>query len=239
MSSALDQSLEQIAAARRTTRKPRRGARGIARGVVDDSPAVKGATGVRARYAGPVPTANGNRVTTPTTAAPPLQTEATKILVSNLPIDVNEPQVRELFASTVGPTREVTLSYDAKGNSKGIASVSFTKRGDASKAFAQYNGRLVDGKRPMKIEIIVDPARPPTLSQRVAPAPIATPAPPMSGAAANGAATSVKVRPRLGRRGGRRVKKTGDRPNKSAADLDAEMEDYSKATTEPGSVIAA
>ena len=52
---------------------------------------------------------------------------------------------QELFSSTVGPTKEVVLTYDAKGNSKGVASVTFNRRGDANKAFKQYNGRLVDG----------------------------------------------------------------------------------------------
>jgi THO complex subunit 4 len=84
-----------------------------------------------------------------------------KIMVSNLPADVNEQQIKvcypyaclilvlkppqELFASTVGPTKTVTLHYDAAGRSKGIAFVVFTKAGDGNKAFQQYNNRLIDG----------------------------------------------------------------------------------------------
>ncbi|KAF8627335.1 hypothetical protein AX15_004408 [Amanita polypyramis BW_CC] len=63
----------------------------------------------------------------------------------------------------------------------------------------------------MKIEIVVDPTKTaPSLASRVAP--------PAGGVSA--ARTAVRTR----RRGGR--PKRMERPPKSAADLDAEMEDY-------------
>jgi THO complex subunit 4 len=52
---------------------------------------------------------------------------------------------QELFHTTVGPLREVTLHYDASGRSKGVATVVFNKKGDGNRAFAQYNNRLIDG----------------------------------------------------------------------------------------------
>ncbi|KAF9500752.1 hypothetical protein BDN71DRAFT_1043400 [Pleurotus eryngii] len=103
-----------------------------------------------------------------------------RIMVSNLPQDVNEAQIKDLFHSTVGPLRDVQLYFDHSGRSKGMAQVHFQRKGDGNKAFAQYNNRLIDGKRPMKIEIVVDPSRPaaaPSLAARVAPAPVATNAP--------------------------------------------------------------
>ncbi len=54
---------------------------------------------------------------------------------------------QELFASTVGPTKEVNLSYDASARSKGVAAVTFSKKGDANKAFQQYHNRLIDGSQ--------------------------------------------------------------------------------------------
>lgn len=70
----------------------------------------------------------------------PQQTgQGSKIIVSNLPLDVTEPQIRELFASTVGPVTRVALSFDARGQSKGTAQVEFKKNDDATKAFQQYN----------------------------------------------------------------------------------------------------
>ncbi|CAH7675500.1 hypothetical protein PPACK8108_LOCUS10519 [Phakopsora pachyrhizi] len=155
---------------------------------------------------------------------PPQMGQGSKIIVSNLPSDVTENQIRELFSTTVGPVNRVALSYDNRGVSKGTAQVEFKRNDDATKAFQQYNKRLIDQNRPMKVEIVVDPARipPPPLSTRVAPAPKA--ANPAS-AGANGQAANGGSR-----RGGHRGKGRGNRqPQKTAADLDAEMEDYQKA----------
>lgn len=85
--------------------------------------------------------------------------------MSNLPGDVNEAQLKvsilhipnsvcssflpvffqDLFSTTVGPLREVTLHFDASGRSKGTATVAFQRKGDGSKAYDQYNNRLIDG----------------------------------------------------------------------------------------------
>jgi len=82
-------------------------------------------------------------------------------------------------------------------------------------------------ERPMKIEIVVDPSKPLPLASRVAPAAVAT----------NGVQTPT---PRVGGRA-RRIRGRGgarkaDRAPKSAADLDAEMEDY---TASNGPAVAA
>ena len=60
-------------------------------------------------------------------------------------IKKTDPLFQELFHTTVGPLREVTLHYDASGRSKGVATVVFSKKGDGNRAFAQYNNRLIDG----------------------------------------------------------------------------------------------
>jgi len=52
---------------------------------------------------------------------------------------------QELFSSQIGPTKSVTLAYNAKGHSTGVANVTFSRVGDGTKAFEQYNGRLIDG----------------------------------------------------------------------------------------------
>ncbi|KAL0959671.1 hypothetical protein HGRIS_011370 [Hohenbuehelia grisea] len=161
----MDKSLDDIIATRpRNGRRgsSRRGAGGRAQILGTNAPA---SPAERAR-AGPK---------TPKAAAPAAASTTNaveKIMVSNLPQDVNEAQVKELFHATVGPVRNVTLHYDASGRSKGIAAVQFTRKGDGHKAFQQYNSRLIDGKRPMRIEILVDPrvAAPATLAARVAPA---------------------------------------------------------------------
>lgn len=52
---------------------------------------------------------------------------------------------QELFQTMIGPLREVTLTYDASGRSKGVASVVFQRIGDGTKAYNQYHNRLIDG----------------------------------------------------------------------------------------------
>ncbi|KAG6818791.1 hypothetical protein H0H93_001601 [Arthromyces matolae] len=194
----MDRALDEIIATK--PRNARRGAprRGGARAQVLGAP--KASPAARARVA----------ANTAPAKAPAQPSSTEKIIVSNLPTDVNEAQIKELFSQTVGPLREVTLHYDANGNSKGTASVHFQRKGDGTKAFQQYNNRLIDGKKPMKIEIVVAPATV-TLAQRVSPAAGTTAAP---------AKTAGRGRRRPAR-GGRK-----ERPAKSAADLDAEMEDY-------------
>ncbi|KAK2461257.1 hypothetical protein APHAL10511_006784 [Amanita phalloides] len=193
----MDKSLDDIISSKKITRKTTRRRTTSARATVLGNPTVSPTARVRAAAA-----------TAPTTT----NNAADKIIVSNLPADVNEVQIKELFHSTVGPLKDVTLHYDSAGRSKGVASVHFTRKGDGTKAYQQYNNRLIDGKRPMKIEIVVDPTKAaPSLVSRVAPA--------------GGAPVARTVgRPRRGR-GGRPSKKV-ERPVKSAADLDAEMEDY-------------
>lgn len=67
------------------------------------------------------------------------------MIVSNLPMDVTEAQVKELFSTTIGPLRRVLMSYRANGQSTGVVTVEFQRAEDASRAYAQYNNRLIDG----------------------------------------------------------------------------------------------
>ncbi|EPY52952.1 RNA binding protein Mlo3 [Schizosaccharomyces cryophilus OY26] len=142
--------------------------------------------------------------------------EESKIIVSNLPADVTEPQVRELFVKSIGPCKRVSLAYGPNGRSKGIATVIFSRPGDATRAYEQYEGRVVDGTRKMKVEIILDPSRQlNSLAARVAPA------------KANTSSKPKSTRRRNIRRG-----KGNSRPKKSAEELDKEMDDYFGSNTE-------
>ncbi|PFH48707.1 hypothetical protein AMATHDRAFT_49308 [Amanita thiersii Skay4041] len=126
----MDKTLDDIISSKKVSRRPTRR--------TTSRVSVLGMTGVspsaRARVA-----AGATPTTTPT------NTTADKIIVSNLPADVNEVQIKELFHSTVGPLREVTLHYDSAGRSKGVAAVHFQRKGDGTKAYQQYNNRLIDG----------------------------------------------------------------------------------------------
>ncbi|KAF7325873.1 RRM domain-containing protein [Mycena kentingensis (nom. inval.)] len=214
---SMEMSLDDIIAARpKTTRRPgqQRG-KGRAQIVGAATAGVNPATKARAKAA-----------LVPKQPAAALAQSADKIMVSNLPADVNDVQVRELFQSTVGALREVTLHYDANGRSKGTATVVFKQKGDGNRAFTQYNNRLIDGKRPMKIEIVSDPAKPAPLASRVGPPQVA------KGAAAN-AVKTASTRGRGGRRGRGGARAKVERKPVTAADLDAEMEDWTASSANP------
>jgi THO complex subunit 4 len=154
-----------------------------------------------------------------------------KILLSRLPPDVGELEVEELFRKTVGPLGEVFLIYNSQGRSKGMALVAFQRSGDAAVARAKYDGKFIDGRRPIKIEVVVDTASPapaptqPSLLGRLGGANLSVLP---RDHAPNGAPPARKQRPvfsaplaprRRQKKGPRRVKKT-------LAQLDEEMEDY-------------
>ncbi|OBZ65642.1 mRNA export protein mlo3 [Grifola frondosa] len=174
-----------------------------------------------------------------------------KIILSKLPLDVVENEVEVLFTRTVGPVKDVFMVYNSQGKSKGMAVVSFQRPGDAVIARGKYNGKIVDGRRPIKIEIIVDEDGPqkivtpppnlqvPSLLQRLG----ATIPPPAQSIAKTmnppteprkqsvvrvlptgprQPVTNPKVRLRT-KKGPKRIQKL---QKKSLAELDQEMEDY-------------
>ncbi|KIL61050.1 hypothetical protein M378DRAFT_180202 [Amanita muscaria Koide BX008] len=125
----MDKSLDDIISSKKVVTRRGTRRRTSARTAVLGNPTISPVTRARASAATTAPSNNA----------------AEKIIISNLPIDVNEAQVKELFHSTVGPLKEVTLHYDSAGRSKGVASVHFQRKGDGTKAYQQYNNRLVDG----------------------------------------------------------------------------------------------
>ncbi|KAF7316235.1 RNA annealing protein [Mycena indigotica] len=107
-----------------------------------------------------------------------------KILIGSLPNDVKEPEIEDLFKRTIGPVRELFVIYNSQGLSKGMAVVSFQRPGDARKAQERFSGSMIDGRRPIRIQIIVDeaapeatatPTRTPTLFDRLQSQPVAGP----------------------------------------------------------------
>ncbi|KAL1972860.1 hypothetical protein VTN31DRAFT_6402 [Thermomyces dupontii] len=204
MASKLDQSLDDI------TKSRRQSGRNRARG---------GRSGASRAPVGGIRKNRANRGTTKpsTTTGSTAPLVDSKIIVSGLPPDVTEANIKEYFSKSAGPVKKVMLTYNQNGTSRGIASIIFTKPETAAKAAKELNGLLVDG-RPMKIELVVDATHvpevpaPKPLTERVA-QPKSQPK----------AATTSGKPSRRGRRPGRR----GRNPRKKTVEeLDAEMVDY-------------
>jgi len=116
-------------------------------------------------------------------AGPSQKDSGSKILLSNLPPDVSEDEIIDLMKKTIGPVNmtQSFMVYNMKGFPKGVTVVAFMRAGDAAKARERYDGKVIDGKRAIKLELIVDqveqPApRPPTapkatLVERMGPQP--------------------------------------------------------------------
>jgi len=226
MSGKLDQSLDEILS---TQRRGGAGARGRGR-AGRRAPQTGRTTAVVAPVGGvkkSVRLARGAAKSVPT--GPSGANGDSKIVVSNLPRDVNEVQIKEYFGKSVGPIKRVEISYGPNGASRGIANIIFSRADGASKALTQLNGLLVDGK-PMKIEMVVDASRastlpaPKGLGDRIQ-APKSQPK-----SAANTKATASAAKGEGARRGKGRPSKQGGksaRPaKKTAEELDSEMMDY-------------
>lgn len=220
MSGKLDQSLDEILSTKRSAHK---GSRGRGR----RAPAAGRTAGPVAPVGGVKKNQKSAKVTTKATpSGPTVAAVDSKIQVSNLPKDVNEPQIKEYFVKSVGPIKKVEISYGPGGVSRGIATIIFARPDGATKAVSALNGLLVDGK-PMKIEVILDARRaatippPKRLSERIA----APKAEPKSAAVTKTGASAGSGARGKGRSRGTRGRNA--RPaQKTAEELDSEMVDY-------------
>ncbi|KAJ5165864.1 hypothetical protein N7492_006160 [Penicillium capsulatum] len=208
MSANLDKSLDDLVGSRRQTNRRRSNRRAAAKPSIGGVKKSSKATKPAAKAVHPAPA----------------QTASSKIIVSGLPSDVTEANIKEYFTKSAGPVKKVIVTYNQNGTSRGIASIIFGKADTATKAAKELNGLLVDG-RPMKIEVVFDASHAPAaptpkpLTERVAqksqPKP-ATSAKP---------AANARGRTRAPR-GARKGRIAGRGKPKTVEELDAEMVDY-------------
>ncbi|RCI14455.1 hypothetical protein L249_6125 [Ophiocordyceps polyrhachis-furcata BCC 54312] len=216
MSGKLDKPLDEIVSAQR--RSAVRNRNSMRRSSGRPTPAAP-VGGVQKSFRG----ARG-AATKPTPAKGAALAGESKVIVSNLPKDVSEQQIKEYFIQSVGPIKRVDISYGPDSVSRGVANVTFSKPDGASRAFQKLNGLLVDG-RPIKIEIVVGAAQadkviPPvkTLAERTT-QPRAQPKPATgkhNALAKNGKGAANK------KRRGKNARPT----QKTTEELDSEMADY-------------
>ncbi|OAT01228.1 uncharacterized protein BDCG_16984 [Blastomyces dermatitidis ER-3] len=212
MADKLDKSLDDILSTRRAARRGSQRRRDTRASRASQNAAPVGGVKKTVR--------NAKSTSKATPTGPSMGLGESKIIVSGLPSDVNEANIKEYFHKSAGPVKKVMLTYNQNGTSRGIAAITFVRPDTAAKAAKELNGLLID-KRPIKIEVVLDASRAPTLpavkplTERVAqPKPQPKPV-----SATKASAGSKRGRSRRGRNAGR------PKP-KSVAELDAEMEDY-------------
>ncbi|KAK9317695.1 hypothetical protein V1524DRAFT_422306 [Lipomyces starkeyi] len=220
MSANLDKSLDEIISQnpsnRRRSRGGLRGARGAAGGGIRKSTS-KGTT-----------TRATTQKAAPASSTPVNIENNDKIIISNLPLDVQESAIKDYFNLEIGPVRRCILNYNAKGQSTGVVTMVFQKTGDAARAWKRFNGTPIDGgKKIMHVELVVDPNKK-TLADRIQPRSqpnaSATKATPSRTRKATRGRGGVVARGGRGGRGGRGAQ--ARRPKKTTEQLDAEMADY-------------
>ncbi|KAM0788052.1 hypothetical protein ACM66B_001224 [Microbotryomycetes sp. NB124-2] len=211
---AVDQSLDDIISNKKQQRKPQQPRR------------TGGAAGGAARGTKPAAAEQPvNALAAASSFLPPALggVIGNQILMSGLPDDVEEKQVRDLFTETVGPVYSVALVYDRKGVFRRQALVGFRDPKHATNASQQYNGRMLDNKNKIRVDVIFNPDLvKPKLSARLGPPPAA----PVSSvvAAAGGSARQARPVQKAGRKGA--GARGAGRPKATLESLDAEMADY-------------
>ncbi|KAG8417699.1 RNA-binding RNA annealing protein [Metarhizium acridum] len=232
MSSKLDKPLDDIVSAKRQSARNRRSSQRRSTGPKAAAPVggiQKASKPARGSAAKPAP------------AKAAAAHGESKVIVSNLPKDVSEQQIKEYFVQAVGPIKRVDLVYGPNSVSRGIANVTFHKPDGAGKAFQKLNGLLVDN-RPIKIEIVVgaaqaDKVMPPvkSLAERAT----QPKAQPKSAASGKGATGGVGKAGNAKAANKKRRGRSARPAKKTAEELDSEMTDYFKNNAEGANAGAA
>ncbi|MCJ1351800.1 MAG: hypothetical protein MMC33_001784 [Icmadophila ericetorum] len=237
MATKLDQALDDIIGESKHAR-----GRGRGRRVPNATRGAKAPTGGVQKH---VATKVNKATPKVTPTGPTIGRGDVKVQVSNLPVDIDEAQIKEFFQQSIGPIKKVILAYGPEGRSRGIATILFAKPGSAQLAVDKCNGMVVDKTRKMKVEIIIDPSRAAavSLSDRLT-QPKNQKNQPKSAAPAEKKTNADATRGNGATRGRgttKRGRNAGRPKRKTAEELDAEMTDYfdsNAATNANGAAVA-
>jgi THO complex subunit 4 len=121
----------------------------------------------------------------------------------------------------------VSLSYNEKGQSKGIATIVFKSSANATKAVEKYNGAPIDGgSNKLKLELIIDPTKKPLAARIVANAAAASKTKKEAPKKANAAKEAPKNAPKNAGKPKEKKPRNKRPAKKTVEQLDQEMTDY-------------
>lgn len=125
----------------------------------------------------------------------------------------------------------MSLAYNAKGQSSGIATIIFRRAELAAKAFAKYNGAPIDGgSTKLRLEMVIDPNRNSLISRiqpnQVAKAVVAAKKQQNGRTATNGKAKKAQPPTPAKKAAPAKKAKAPKRGKKTIEELDQEMADY-------------
>ncbi|KAK6459234.1 uncharacterized protein RJT20DRAFT_4811 [Scheffersomyces xylosifermentans] len=211
--SALDKSLDDIIS---STKKPGRKTKGTKPNKV----------GKKVGSANKKPIVSFKKSTNAATAAKAAidVSYATKVVVSGLPKDLKQDNIKDFFQSQVGGVHTVALTYNEKGQFRGIATVIFKSNKSAVLATEKYNGAPIDGgSSKLKLELIIDPSKKPLVS-RIAANKIEKPG--AKATKAKVAAVVAKTKKAQPKAKQPKKKVAAKKGKKTVEELDQEMADY-------------
>merc|ERR1712226_1685114 len=155
-------------------------------------------------------------------ATPAKKSAGTAIVnITNLDRAVTEADVREIF-SKIGKVKKAVVMYNAKGQSRGAALVTFANGASAAKAVREYHQAEVDG-RPMYVKAVSYNARPATPQKKKATKKKTTKKKKPTKKKGKKGTKKKSTKKKGGKKGKKKFKKS--KP-KTVEELDQEMEDY-------------
>ncbi|SCV06085.1 LANO_0H21770g1_1 [Lachancea nothofagi CBS 11611] len=151
------------------------------------------------------------------------QAYGTKVSVEGLPRDIKQDAVREFFTSQVGGVARILLSYNERGLSTGMATITFKNAEKAREAVKKFHGAPIDGGRSkLRLSLIVDPSKKPLASRIQAIAERK----PVPARGPNKKVAAVKQQKKEGKKPKPKPSPKAKPEKKSLEQLDQEMADY-------------
>ncbi|KAK6461467.1 hypothetical protein DFJ63DRAFT_183624 [Scheffersomyces coipomensis] len=220
--SALDKSLDDIISSSKTARRP---GKKFGRSVTTKTNKVGKKVGGANTKAKKAIVANFKKSEPVATLSSAIDTSyATKVVASNLPKDLKQENVKDFFQSQVGGVISVALTYNEKGQFRGIATIIFRNHKLASKAVEKYNGAAIDnGSSKLKLELIVDPSKKPLTSRITPNKPVAAAGPAKKKLSA---AKKANATQKNAKKPQQQKKKSAKPKKKTVEELDQEMAEY-------------